>query len=205
MRPILELFEEADRIRRETGKEFVFSNRFKPHREAWVLGHFAVLHNSWHGRNADLALAEKGDSDEKPADFAVYDSQHRLVAYIEVADALDPGRRPGAEYKDKNRSSVQFIPDPRLTGEDPWAHLAMVVRQKSSKGQARYKTPTWLVINLNVFASMYAGEWDAAAAVERTINEVGGQLGAITQIWLLDSTTRAVRVYPDRVQIAARP
>lgn len=201
--PIAELLAEANRVNRETGKAFVYANAYKRHREAWVLGHFAALYNAWSERRADLVLAEPGETADVPADFAAYDAAGAPVAHIEVSTALDPGRRPGAEYRDPNRPRVEFIPDPDDTGVDPWGHLREVLGQKVHKARTRYASGTWLVVYLSVFASMYGEEGDPVDAAEAAIASFSPAELGLAEVWLLDGAKLAHRVYPTRVTLRA--
>lgn len=204
VRPIVDLLADAKRANQAAGKAFVYANAYKPHREAWALGHFAALYNNWDRRVADLVLAHYGETADVPADFAVLDGSGAHVAHVEITTALDPGRRPGAEYRDPNRPRTQLVPDPCATGVDPWCHLCQVLGQKIAKGQARYAPGTWLVVYMIVFASMYGDESDPIEAAERVIaGYAPGEMG-LAEIWLLDGEDVAHRVYPSRVTLRSR-
>lgn len=195
LRPIAEVLTDAQRATeaaRVAGGGFGHQNRHKREREAWVLGHFAALYNAWGGREAEIAIAQGGDSPAIPADFAIFDPAGRAIAHVEVTVALDPGRRPGAE-----RLGSHLVPDPQISGIDPWGHLAEVLAKKVAKGAARYASPTWLVVYVNVFAGMYGDRFDPLVVAERTL--AGLDLGAtgLTEVWLLESNAQsAMRAYP---------
>jgi hypothetical protein len=65
------------------------AEQYRKHREAWVLGHFAVIYNDMPGCLRRLEFAEAGDSASIPADFAVYDAQGALVTDAEIAELTD--------------------------------------------------------------------------------------------------------------------
>src|SRR6266478_3403022 len=82
------------------------AERYRKHREAWVLGHSAVIYNDMPGCLRRLEFAEAGDSASIPADFAVYDAHGTLVTDAEIAELTDvwDWGNPGTEIPEVENS-----------------------------------------------------------------------------------------------------
>lgn len=115
---------------------------YRKHREAWVLGHFAVIYNDLPECLQRLEFAEPGDSARIQADFAIYDAAGALVADAEIAELTDAWEwwQPGT-----------VIPEV----DDPWGHISRLLRQKRQKAE-RYRTPTWLIVYDNASSGIFA-------------------------------------------------
>lgn len=161
------------------------AERYRKHREAWVLGHFAVIYNAMPGCLRRLEFAEAGDSTSIPADFAVYDAQGMLVTDAEIAELTDVWDwwNPGTE-----------IP----AVENPWHHISRLLRQKGRKAK-RYRSPTWLIVYDNVSSGIFL-ELDgisfgaSIAAVEAAL--AWPSFSSVFEIWVVSSDGRtASRVW----------
>jgi hypothetical protein len=166
---------------------------YRKHREAWVLGHFAVIYNTLPGCRHLLESAEAGDSADIPADFAIYDAAAALVADAEIAELTDVWEwwQPGTT-----------IPEV----DDPWGNLSRLLRQKGQKAK-RYRTPTWLIIYDNVssgiFGELNGRSFGAADVARLTVTTEWLAPSTVTEIWMLSSDgTRATLLWrrPDRGQ-----
>ena len=156
------------------------NEKYRKHREAWVLGKFAGLYNTWRGAPLPLIFAEPGDSMQIPADFAVYGRDAEYISDVEVTELPDDWDwwRPGVA-----------IPEVK----DPWAPLPDLLQKKHGKA-ARYRHPTWLLVYDNASSGVYQelngvmfGASDAARLHANNINLVNS---SIVAIWLLSSDGR---------------
>lgn len=189
--PIIELLKIA---RAAMSQPDYRNSKYRKHREAWVLGHFADLYNVWPGASSVLTFAQLGDTAEIPADFAIFAPSCEYVCDVEVAELTDVWDwwKPGIE-----------IPEV----DDPWGLLGKLLSKKLEKA-LHYRTPTWLLIYDNVMSAVFSVlngvEFGAAEAGRILLSEMNVEESAINCVWVLSSDGhRADRLTGGRVSLTA--
>ncbi len=156
------------------------ASKYRKHREAWVLCQFATLYNRWSGATTALMLAEPGDSERIPADFAMYGTNEEYVVDIETTELTDAWDwwRPG--------TAIPLM-------EDPWKLLPELIQKKREK-DVRYREPTWLLIYDNVSSGIYQlfenVGFGARSAARDYLKTGGISWSNISGVWVLNSDGR---------------
>jgi len=151
MKPIENLLAEA--ISQSKNNMVSFMTKNKVWKEQWVLGKFVTLYNEKQTSGVQITYAKKLLENElgdiHTPDFAVYNINRELVAYVEITEALDKERTRDAEYKSSkiNTKGVEAI--------DEYDYFPLIQDRLNDKCKKLYPQKTWLVVYQNIFASIY--------------------------------------------------
>ncbi len=113
---------------------------------------------------------------------------------VQIFEALDPGRRPGAEKEQSGELQ------PILRQEDVWGPLRTSLRKKLDH---RFRWPTVLLCYANAFGSIYENDpWSPVAACESVAATANPRVARVREIWILDSSGESARrAWPSRAEL----
>jgi len=192
---IEEELERVNLLNEKVGSEFLTSQKYRVHREWWILGSFVKLLKEC---NVEFPIYAVPTNPPDP-DFMTYDNHQREYKPIEIAEVLTPDRKRTQEYEESENSVIPVL---REIGEveNPWSTFKNILNKKYLK---YYQQNCWLVI----YHNMWYGEITSLGFWHKTIlanvkywresKIVNVEKSPYENIFVINSDGKSlVRIYP---------